>query len=152
MTEDEKKCKQKREKLTNILTTCKISLRSVEGILNRFNRIKDPVLKFSMLTQILAMVIEIATNAGITFIEEAARNIGDGPEASKLAEEQLHMVTKVEDMREEISKFFDQMTEWISTPVFSPDHPYGAALMTVCKESHDKNHNNIKEMREEPKE
>lgn len=116
----------------------------------RLTKIKDPVVRFNMMTEIFFSVIEIgfAVAKSKLKIEDSIfqdfgmkdLNLEDlPPETQKLYQKyqevnknSLESLEKAQTMTE---KIFDDLSQWISSPQYDPDHPIGKMMMKECKES-----------------
>lgn len=92
--------------------------------MNRYRQIKDPATKFTLLVDKLCFGIDILMASMMRLLEE---------------EEQLDDASKVKiksicsDLQIELNK----LMEWIQSPIYGPDHPYGYQMMKDAKTSFD---------------
>ncbi len=62
----------------------------------------------------------------------------------RLLEKRDKGIKHIEQLRDSSTKLFDNMTDWIMQPVYSPDHPLGNLVMNVIGD-HTKELKKIKE-------
>lgn len=116
-TEDEKKEEFNR--------SIKMMLNIYHNTMNRYKNIKDPSTKFTLLLDKLCFVIDIAL---------AALNAYTLEEKNLTPELQVELDNATRDLQNELGKLAD----WIQSPVYGPDHPYGNQLMQESAQNFEK--------------
>lgn len=89
---------------------------AVSNIVNRHRRQKDPVIRSTLLFDKLCTILDL-------FVVAAMSVNHDLPEESK---QQCQKIVQI--LQEELNYVYD----WISSPSYSPDHPFGNNLMSSC--------------------
>ncbi len=84
--------------------------------MNRYKNIKDPSTKFTLLLDKLCFVIDVGLAALNTYAMD---------EKDMTPELQVELDNASKDLQIELGKLAD----WIQSPVYGPDHPYGNQLM-----------------------
>lgn len=109
----------------------------------RLNKTKDPVTRYTLFLEFLRTIIESGLSIGEMSLEEEIYNqeteVANSQDGNVLPKDQLIkarnlerlMKTQrtIENLKSELEKYFDGFTDWIAQPVYSPDHPFGNALM-----------------------
>jgi hypothetical protein len=128
------------------------SLKAVSAILTRLNSVKDPALKYSLFVQQLAIFsdVGIAVARSITHdkIEETtsdleehdAEEVTGHPERHARARDTLvrtldktqALETLLDEVAGQYGKYLDDLTDWIQSPTYAPDHPVGRAMMAAA--------------------
>ena len=126
---------------------------SIEKQFKRLNKHKDPVIRYSLFLEMLRSVIETAVDASENSLQEAIytqktteiQNNPQDPENTKKMSEQLRSIEllnktylSVGNLKKELETYFDNFSDWISQPIYSPDHPLGNNMMKEAEEDHSK--------------
>lgn len=114
----------------------------------RVNKIKDPVVRYSTFVEQLRIIFEIGLNI---LKEELEHDIEDRDLSLDEIEDEKERATKlreiqkdkqslgiINELMENFEKYFDNFSDWISQPTYSPDHPFGDKMMKEAKESFEK--------------
>lgn len=143
MSTDQTKLKDKSKILKKIhddLSYYKKISKPIQRQLDRIQRIKDPVLRYSLVVETMTSIIDIGLSASLIAMENTVEDKLENIEVS-LTSEEIQKITTMKEgaisemtlLRDGIEKFFGQLREWISQPVYSPDHPFGNKVMNDAK-------------------
>ena len=102
----------------------------VQRSVRRFDRVTDPILKFSLITQIFSSTLDLGLTIGIYYMDEEVERLDD--QSVELMERKNRVITQWEALRDKVENMFDQMMEWIANPTYSPDHPRGNNIMKTA--------------------
>lgn len=108
------------------------SLKGIQIALRRLTKIKDPVLRYTLFSETLGIIFEMGTAIVLAMVEE---DLAKDPENGQFQER----VKLVQELHTNLMAYLDGLTEWIQTPMHSPDHPYGQQVMaSLEKDFHEK--------------
>ena len=117
--------------------------RTIEGVISglvryfkRCENIKDPVLRFNLIVQQISIALDIGLTVGLTHLEGFPHDDFSEANNSKLHEHKMHLSSIVENLRNSSNDFFEKMTEWVATPSYSPDSPYGNNMMKSAEKDY----------------
>jgi hypothetical protein len=110
------------------LTSWKTVATMISRLVARANKIEDPVLRFSVLTQLISFSMDAGLTAIMASIDHDTSNMID-EDSTTLKLEITRVETNLTNIRDDIEKLFEDMSRWIANPVYGPDHPFGANLM-----------------------
>lgn len=94
------------------------ALTTAESVLTRHARIKDPVARHLMLADKLCWGIDFTTAAIKAFADEEHID--------------TELVLKAEQLIRKLQEEINLLMDWIQSPVYSPDHPYGHTMMEAA--------------------
>lgn len=135
----------------------KIFISSSRVIIERMKKIEDPVIKYSSFIQLLRVLFDVSNNVTIESIHNNIDNTHDKleeilNESTKNAKENDKSIIntirdlnrklkKLEDSEKEqinlyklMNEYLDGFENWISQPLYSPDHPSGKEVMSAAKD------------------
>lgn len=121
--ERDRKRESEEQKLKEEIMLISAALNSIEHIFNRQRKIKDPVVRYSILVDRLLMSLDIGTGFSKAYIN-------DDKYPSDLRD-------RIDRLSDTIHKDLDGLMDWIQRPIYSPDHPYG----NIIKEKSEENYN-----------
>ena len=88
-----------------------------ENVLSRQRKIGDPVLRHSLFLDKLLLMLDISMGILQEFSNEYPEELRG----------------KIETLSISIQKDLSDLMNWVSNPVYSPDHPYGQGIMKSAK-------------------
>ena len=98
----------------------KLKIQAIESALHVFNscgerhrRSKDPVIRATLLVDKLSTIVDIAM--GVLLSQNA--DLSDD------------LKVRIKSTSQMVSGELDFLMDWISSPVYSPDHPFGNTMM-----------------------
>lgn len=113
------------------------------GMIDRLNKIEDPIVRHNLFIEILRLVIEPGFNVMIGFLESELENYNEKLQ-SENSEETKRNIKNIEITLKNLNKIskdlsiqFDDLSKWIRQPIYSPDHPVGRRMMDSAKENFD---------------
>ena len=131
---------------------------TIRVMVDRLDRIEDPIVKYSLFFQIMRLFLEIGINGAqemcngsledneekITSLNEKTKESSlDETEKQKLkrlTKENISLDKSKTDLKyisEIFGKYLDNFEGWIKSPMYSPDHPFGSILMNENKQQFD---------------
>lgn len=128
--DDETKDRKERER-KELKKQIEFILNTLDNTMYRYNNIKDPAIKFTLFVDKLCFSIDIAIGA------LKAYACSDDENWILDADLEERITKSASYLQNEMNKLID----WIQSPIYSPDHPYGEQLMKQSKESFDKKKN-----------
>lgn len=96
--------------------------------LSRYRNEEDPVLKYSLLIDKLLLLIEISMGVSKEFLNDETDNDAE-------------IEHKFEKLTASLQKDLKGLMDWIKSPVYSPDHPYGNNFMNNAKKNFENREN-----------
>ena len=127
--EDEQKDKQKDKQRKNKEQKWKIIASTLGRIISRQKRNKDPVVRYSLLVNNICLGLE----GLITYMEMKSEDMSE-----EVAEK---MRTSSSILTNELYALF----EWIQSPQYGPDHPFGNSVMKQTKQDFEVQVSNLNE-------
>lgn len=120
----------------SIISTLIIS--NLEKHIKRINSIKDPVVKYRLFMEEIHSLLEIVITAYKLDSEDEIGNVEraileqkdkDVGKKEKYLRELQKNSESIDNIVEELDKYFHNLTDWISQPQYSPDHPIGKEIL-----------------------
>ena len=105
---------------------CRAAINIVKLTLNRYSNVQDPVLRHALLVDKLLLFVDIGLGAGKEYIQ---KEIGD-----ECAEE-------FENVSLILQNDLKLLMDWIQTPSYSPDHPFGNNMMKQSNDNYSQKQN-----------
>nr|QBK87649.1 MAG: uncharacterized protein LCMAC201_05620 [Marseillevirus LCMAC201] len=139
MNEEEKENQRKQRECLNDLKKWEMIGNILQRNTRRYTKITDPVIKFSLITQIFANLLDIGFTYGITRIDDEIDKLSEP--SVELMDRKTMLITNWETLRDQVESIFDQMMVWIANPNYSPDHPLGKIMMTAAKDDFEQLYN-----------
>lgn len=128
-------------------------------MLDKMATLEDPVLRYSLLFQLIRFLIEGGINYSIEALDEQLEDTNDDlhtklsssdskdidDKSKRVLKRKIHNLNKSKDDLTHISKtlnmYLDGFNKWIFQPIYSPDHPLGHQLMNQTKTNFEYNFN-----------
>lgn len=101
----------------------------ITNMIARHRRQKDPVIRATLLFEKLCTICDLITATMGTVNR-------DLPEESQ---------KKMMDITETLQTELNFVMDWINSPIYSPDHPFGQNLMNSCEKSFEESSSKEKE-------
>jgi len=111
--------KRKIEDKKNFIMVSNIIIGLIENINKRHNAIKDPATRYAMLVDKLCLSLD----SGIAIMKVMMNDLDIEPE----------MKIKIEDASDQLQQQLIGLMDWVISPVYGPDHPYGNSIMMNSK-------------------
>ncbi len=105
---EERKEKELRQKWS-------LALSMIENIINRHEKIIDPVTRHLLFTDKLCLIIDICMGAMASAI--IIHNLSDD------------IIKRTEIIGHKVEKQIQELMEWIQNRIYSPDYPFGQNMM-----------------------
>jgi hypothetical protein len=128
--------------------TTKMTTQALLFGLKRLNNIDDPVLRYTMLVELIRMgghvmclALEKSIENDLKNLEEKLEDLQEETDKNTKAyrrnlsrlETGIDNLNKTEEslkvIDNELSKYLDSFGLWIKQPIYSPDHPFGNKIM-----------------------
>lgn len=117
-----------KSKKSNDLSHIELVLNTLDRTLKRRNKINDPVQRHLLLIDTLTIAIDFGLTGIKTVIDESKDDEG------KETTEFTNLMRLYESVSEQTNKQLDSLTEWIQSPTYGPDHPYGRTILNRAAE------------------
>jgi hypothetical protein len=115
LTEQQKKDKEDREKVINML------LDAVKNNISRLDQIKDPMTRHILFLEKLLTITDVLVGMTTTHTVDLS---GD-------------LKIKIANVMVVFNQHTCSLLEWIQSPAYSPDHPVGNMMMKGCEKDFD---------------
>jgi hypothetical protein len=136
---DDKTARESEMRLQSALdkiNTAEIATSSIMRFVHRCSKIEDPVLRFSLITQLVCMSMDMGISVLLNSVVNDCSTSGlTAEDRTRLSLKMSSFEAKITNSRDEMEKLFDNMTRWIATPNYSPDRPFGEAMMKTGEAS-----------------
>lgn len=111
-------------KLTSV--TLKTALKEIE----RINKIQDDVIRYQFVIRLLMMLLSFGKNMSKEYLEEEFEDQLDKFEdkssdsALRFEKMETELLENYDQVFDQLDQYFENMLEWIASPIYSPDHPF----------------------------
>ena len=121
----------KYKKKLDELAKFKVGLTTFESIIDRNATVGDPMIRSMLFLDKMLLMTDISNAFLEIFFADFKKDLK--PEDYCTIEEQKNKV--VEKFKREIAC----LTEWVSSPTYDPDHPYGKSVMRCAQRDFEQN-------------
>jgi hypothetical protein len=116
--------------------TMKRGIESLKRQIERQNRIKDPVIRYSVGVELVTTIFDLVLSIGTGTMEDNTSNklseishLLTVEESTAITQKHDKIVDEMNIFRTKIEEYFENLREWVAQPVYSPAHPFGNSLM-----------------------